>query len=211
MGRSSLIDLSQSRWRAAESTAQNELWFLHGYASNEDDLFGLARLIPADWNVRSLQAPRPLPTGGYAWYDLHFDANGVRHVDPEQVWSSLDSLAELLEQNPIKPVILGFSQGGILANALAATHPELIQGCAAVASYFPNDWFDSALELKAQTDLPHLAVVGDEDGVIPTTLSVPSYETANARGTGIEVQRFRMGHGIAPDSWQAIARWLSNF
>jgi len=184
---------------------------LHGYASNEDDLFGLARLIPADWNVRSLQAPRPLPTGGYAWYDLHFDANGVRHVDPEQVWSSLDSLAGLLECNPIKPVILGFSQGGILANALATTHPDLIQGCAAVASYFPNDWFDSALEWNAQTDLPHLAVVGDEDGVIPPTLSVPSYETANVRGAGIEVQRFRMGHGIAPDSWQAIARWLSTF
>lgn len=61
MGRSSLIDLSQSRWRAAESTAQNELWFLHGYASNEDDLFGLARLIPADWNVRSLQALAHFP------------------------------------------------------------------------------------------------------------------------------------------------------
>jgi predicted esterase len=132
-------------------------------------------------------------------------------VDPEQVWSSLDSLADVLAHNPIKPVVLGFSQGGILANALAATHPELIQGCAAVASYFPNDWFDSALEWKAQTELPHLAVVGDEDGVIPPALSVPSYETANARGAGIEVQRFRMGHGIAPDSWQAIARWLSGF
>ena len=211
MGHRSLIDLSQSRWRAAAPSARKELWFLHGYASNEDDLFGLARLIPADWNVRSLQAPHSLPMGGYAWYDLHFDANGVRHVDPQQVCLSLDCLADALRQNPIKPIILGFSQGGILANALAATHPELIEGCAAVASYFPNDWFDSELPWNAATDLPHLAVVGDEDGVIPPTLSVPSYELANARSAGIEVQRFRMGHGIAPDSWQAITRWLGQF
>jgi phospholipase/carboxylesterase len=211
MGRSALIDLSQSRWRAADSSASHELWLLHGYASHEDDLFGLARLIPPSWNVRSLQAPLALPTGGFAWYDLHFDAQGVRHVDPTQVWASLNSLATLLEQNPIKPVILGFSQGGILANALAASHPDLIAGCAAVASYFPNDWFDSDLPWKAVREMPHLAVIGDEDGVIPPTLSVPSYDTANARGAGIEVQRFRMGHGIAPDSWQAIARWLATF
>jgi phospholipase/carboxylesterase len=211
MGRRSLIDLSKSRWRAAEPRARKELWFLHGYGSNEDDLFGLVQLLPVDWNIRSLQAPRLLPTGGYAWYDLHFDTNGVRHIEPQQVWSSLDSLAIELEQNPIKPLIFGFSQGGILANALAATRPELIEGCAAIACYFPNDWFESALTWNANTDLPHLAVVGEEDGVIPPTLSIPSYEAANARGAGIEVQRFRMGHGIAPDSWQAVMRWLGQF
>ena len=206
-----MIDLAHSCWRPAQGHAQKELWFLHGYASDENDLFGLARLIPSDWNVRSLRAPRPLPTGGYAWYDLHFNSNGVRQVGMDQVLESLTELRELLEQATLKPILFGFSQGGIVANALAASNPELISGCVAVASYFPNDWFDSALEWNAQTDLPHLAVVGDEDGVIPPTLSVPSYETANVRGAGIEVQRFRMGHGIAPDSWQAIARWLSTF
>ena len=83
-----------------------------------------------------------------------------------------------------------------------------MSGCVAVASYFPNDWFKGNLDWHASQSLAHLAVVGDEDGVIPPSLSLPSYAEANQSGAGIEVQRFSMGHGIAPDSWQAISRWL---
>ncbi len=203
-----MIDLNHSCWRPAQGLAQKELWFLHGYASDENDLFGLSRLIPSDWNVRSLRAPRPLNTGGYAWYDLHFDSNGVRQVGMDQVVESLTELRELLDQATLKPILFGFSQGGIVANALAASNPELISGCVAVASYFPNDWFKGNLEWHASETLAHLAIVGDEDGVIPPSLSLPSYAEANQSGAGIEVQRFSMGHGIAPDSWQAISRWL---
>jgi len=174
-----LIDLDHSCWRPAQGLAHKELWFLHGYASDENDLFGLARLIPSDWNVRSLRAPRPLPTGGYAWYDLHFDSNGVRQVGMDQVEETVSELRVLLEQATLKPILFGFSQGGIVANALAASNPELISGCVAVASYFPNDWFRGNLGWNASESLAHLAVVGDEDGVIPPSLSLPSYDEAN--------------------------------
>jgi phospholipase/carboxylesterase len=169
-----LIDLNHSSWRPAQGHAQKELWFLHGYASDENDLFGLARLIPSDWNVRSLRAPRPLNTGGYAWYDLHFDSNGVRQVGMDQVVESLIELRELLEQATLKPILFGFSQGGIVANALAASNPELMSGCVAVASYFPNDWFKGSLDWNAAESLAHLAVVGDEDGVYPPAFRCPA-------------------------------------
>jgi phospholipase/carboxylesterase len=126
----------------------------------------------------------------------------------DQVLESLTELRELLQQATLKPILFGFSQGGIVANALAASNPELISGCVAVASYFPSDWFKGSLDWNATESLAHLAVVGDEDGVIPPSLSLPSYAKANELGAGIEVQRFMMGHGIAPDSWQAISRWL---
>lgn len=200
-----------SRWRPAEGVAKKELWFLHGYASDQNDLFGLARLVPKDWNVRSLQAPRSLPQGGYAWYDLHFDANGVRQTSMVQIRETLGVIIDRLAAQPIKPVLLGFSQGGIVANALAMAYPDLVDGACSVASYAPNDWFIADLEWNAQLDLPHLAAVGMEDGVIPPSLSLPSYEEANVRGAGIEVQTFRMGHGIAPDCWQAISDWLTQF
>ena len=210
MGRGPVIHAESTRVRPAAGTARRELWFLHGYASDQNDLFGLARLIPEDWTVRSLQAPRPLPTGGYAWYDLHFDAQGVRQIGMNQVRESLDLLKDALDRAELPPVLFGFSQGGIMANALAASCPERLSGCIAVASYFPTDWFDQGVDWKADEALPHLAVVGDEDGVIPPSLSVPSYAQANARQAGIEVQHFRMGHGIAPDAWQAIARWMAS-
>ena len=145
-----MIDLAHSCWRSAQGLAQKELWFLHGYASDENDLFGLARLIQADWNVRSFRAPRPLPTGGYAWYDLHFDSQGVRQVGMDQVEETVSELRVLLEQAALKPILFGFSQGGIIANALAASNPELLSGCVAVASYFPSDWFKGELGLECR-------------------------------------------------------------
>jgi phospholipase/carboxylesterase len=167
--------------------------------------------MPADWTLRSLRAPRPLAQGGFAWYDLHFDSRGVRHMDAHQVHESMDSLIKALEDVGTKPILFGFSQGGIMANALAFSRPELISGCVAVASYAPMDWFGADLTWNPDAMLPHFAVVGDEDGVIPPELSVPSYERAQERGSTMVVQRFRMGHGIAPDSWQAISSWLSSF
>ncbi|MFM6997698.1 MAG: alpha/beta hydrolase [Bacteroidota bacterium] len=203
--------LNAAQVREAEGVARREVWFLHGYGSHEGDLFGLARLLPRDWTVRSLRAPRPLEHGGFAWYDLHFDAQGVRHMDATQVRESMDSLIEALEHSEAKPVLLGFSQGGIIANALALSRPELISGCVAVASYAPMEWFQGDVIWNPDPGLPHLAVVGDEDGVIPPELSVPSYERAQERGATLSVQRFRMGHGIAPDSWQAITSWFATF
>lgn len=200
-----------ARTKEAEGTSRRELWFLHGYGSHEDDLFGLARLLPKDWTVKSLRAPRATAHGGYAWYDLHFDANGVRHTDPEQVRESLAAMVDALSAAPQKPILFGFSQGGILANALALSRPELISGCVAVASYAPMEWFEHDVVGNPDAALPHLAVVGDEDGVIPPSHSLPSYERARAIGADIEVQRFRMGHGIAPESWQAISAWLTRF
>ncbi len=203
--------LEHSRTKEAVGTSRQDLWFLHGYGSHEDDLFGLARLLPNDWTARSLRAPHATAHGGYAWYDLHFDANGVRHTDPGQVRESLDALIHELTIAAQKPILFGFSQGGILANALALSRPDLISGCVAVASYAPMEWFDGEVIGTPDATLPHLAIVGDEDGVIPPSHSLPSYERARSFGANIEVQRFRMGHGIAPESWQAISAWLTRF
>ena len=194
--------------REAEGQPKRELWFLHGYGSNEQDLFGLARLLPSSWCVRSLRAPFPLAQGGYSWYDLHFDARGVRHTDPAQVRESLDWLKELLKSSECRPILFGFSQGGIMANALAMSSPELISACVAVASYAPTEWFTEGFECKPDPELPHLAVVGTEDGVIPPGLALPSYERAIALGAPVDVHTVPMGHGLAPEAWQRIASWL---
>ena len=46
---------------------------LHGYGSNEDDLFSFANHIPGNYKIISLRAPYSLPFGGYSWYDINSD------------------------------------------------------------------------------------------------------------------------------------------
>ena len=46
---------------------------LHGYGSNEDDLFSFASDLPENYKIISLRAPYPLAYGGFSWYDINLD------------------------------------------------------------------------------------------------------------------------------------------
>ena len=51
------------------------LLLLHGYGSNEADLFSFADELPEEYYVVSARAPYDLQYGSYAWYAINFDAN----------------------------------------------------------------------------------------------------------------------------------------
>ena len=51
------------------------LLLLHGYGSNEDDLFSFANELPDTYYIISARAPFTLQYGSYAWYSINFDAN----------------------------------------------------------------------------------------------------------------------------------------
>ena len=51
------------------------LLLLHGYGSNEEDLFSFASELPDEYYVISARAPYDLMYGSYAWYAINFDAD----------------------------------------------------------------------------------------------------------------------------------------
>ena len=50
------------------------LLLLHGYGSNEADLFSFASELPDKYYIVSARAPYDLQYGSYAWYAINFDA-----------------------------------------------------------------------------------------------------------------------------------------
>ena len=51
------------------------LLLLHGYGSNDYDLFSFASELPDEYFVISARAPYDLQYGSYAWYAINFDAD----------------------------------------------------------------------------------------------------------------------------------------
>ena len=191
-----------------------EVWLLHGYASHQDDLHGLAPYLTKNFTVRSLRATYPLDMGGYAWYSLSFDANGVRQVDSPEAFSSVKRVKLALEWHaaefPLspRPILVGFSQGGILCNAIGYNHPHLVRGVAAIASYFPWEW-DGHEGQAESLKLPFWAAVGTEDGVVPASLSLPTYERGQKKeGLNLEVKTYPMPHTISPACFADLHTWL---
>ena len=53
------------------------LFMLHGYGSNEEDLFSFAPELPGELCIISIRAPYTLQPYGYAWYAINLLGAGV--------------------------------------------------------------------------------------------------------------------------------------
>ena len=91
---------------------------LHGYGSNEEDLFSFAEELPDNYYIISARAPYDMQYGSYAWYAINFDADENKFSDHEQAKASRDLIVrfidELIAAYPIDEkqiALVGFSQG----------------------------------------------------------------------------------------------------
>ena len=110
------------------------LLMLHGYGSNEQDLFSFAHELPDNLLIVSARAPRSIQFGGYAWYDIHFQSDDSNFSDIPQALEARDLIVNFIDElqktyqfNPDKSFLMGFSQGTILSYAIALSFPEKTQ------------------------------------------------------------------------------------
>ena len=69
------------------------LFMLHGYGSNEQDLFSFRETLPSDWLIVSFRAPRDTQFEGYSWYDINFN-DPENFIDVPQAKESLNAVLE---------------------------------------------------------------------------------------------------------------------
>ena len=98
------------------------LLLLHGYGSNEEDLFSFATELPDHYYVISARAPYSLQYGSYAWYAINFDADENKFSDHDQARTSRDLISTFIDElitnysiDPNNVTLIGFSQGSILS------------------------------------------------------------------------------------------------
>ena len=82
---------------------------LHGYGSDENDLFSFASELPSKYAIISLKAPYSLNPHGNAWYAIHFDNVDGKWSDDKQAISSRDRVVsvinEIIEKYKIEDII----------------------------------------------------------------------------------------------------------
>jgi len=145
---------------------------LHGY-SGEPQSFASA------WRSLDLEVAGPegfIPLSrGYSWFDwpggLPEEQIAQRAIAAaDRLWPAIVELA-----SGRKVIVIGSSQGGILAFALAARYPE------AVAYAFPiAGWAPRQILLPGRIPAPVLAFHGTEDRVIPIDLDRSSIAAFSA-------------------------------
>tara|TARA_Y100000385_G_C13007749_1_gene600230 strand:+ start:487 stop:1149 length:663 start_codon:yes stop_codon:yes gene_type:complete len=190
-----------------------EIWLLHGYASNESDLYALESYFGKKYLIRSLRAPFQIPTGGFAWYGLDFDTGGLKESNLKQAQESAIRIKDALdwhkESHPSspRPILLGFSQGGIMANALGYSLFDELSAVVSIASYFPLEW---DFLKQSSNKVKYFAAVGTDDIVVPAEKSLPSYTKAqNYHGIDLQLKTYSMPHTISQACISDVLRFIS--
>ena len=191
------------------------LLLLHGYGSNEEDLFSFASELPNDSYVISVRAPYDLQPYGHAWYAIHFDADENKFSDNVQAKQSVELIAafidEIVKQYPIDAknvTLIGFSQGAILSYATALTYPEKVSKVVALSGYFNQEIMPEVIDTKAISHLKFFVSHGSVDQVIPVEWARKAKPALENLGLKVEYQEYPVGQGVAPQNFFDFKNWL---
>jgi phospholipase/carboxylesterase len=189
---------------------------LHGRGANAFDLLGLApHICGGKFLVICPQGPLETPiapdTMGYSWYPMSLGG-------PPDVTAILSSrqklqnfLDECLQRYPIdqkKLVVLGFSQGGVMAYSLALTNPERFAALVVLSSWLPRE-LETQLSIdQSVQSLPTLMQHGTQDHMIEIARARDSVERLRNLRLPLTYREYEMGHEIRPRSLVDLSTWL---
>jgi len=191
------------------------LLLLHGYGSNDSDLFSFASELPDEYYVISARAPYDLQYGSYAWYAINFDADQNKFSDHDQAISSRDLVVKFIEELKVKfPIdssnitLIGFSQGSILSYSIALSYPNLVQRVGALSGYLNLDINSENYQNKDFSNLKIFASHGTVDQVIPVEWARKTDPILKSLGINSTYKEYPIGHGVSPQNFFDLKDWL---
>ena len=191
------------------------LLLLHGYGSNDSDLFSFASELPDEYYVISARAPYDLQYGSYAWYAINFDADQNKFSDHDQAILSRDLVVkfieELKEKFPIDSfniTLIGFSQGSILSYSIALSYPNIVQRVGALSGYLNLDINSENYQNNDFSNLKVFASHGTVDQVIPVEWARKTDPILKSLGINSTYKEYPIGHGVSPQNFFDLKDWL---
>jgi phospholipase/carboxylesterase len=191
------------------------LLLIHGYGSNEEDLFSFAAELPDEYYIVSVRAPYTMQYGSYAWYAINFDADEKKFSDNEQAKSSRELIAKFIDEivanytiDATNVTLIGFSQGTILSYAVALSHPEKVQRVVAMSGYINQDILEDNYLKNSFSNLKVFTSHGTVDQVIPVEWGRKAKPFLENLGINITYKEYPIGHGVSPQNFYDFKKWL---
>jgi phospholipase/carboxylesterase len=191
---------------------------LHGWGANAQDLLGLAPYLHGG------EALVVCPEGpvafeiqqgyvGHGWFPIRTG----RPPDPSDFARGAGLLRGFLEEmlrrypvNPRKLVVLGFSQGGVMAYDLVLKDPERFAGLVALSSWLPPELVASVARRPELAQLPVFVAHGSEDPMLPVAMGQASRDSLLQLGVPATYREYAMGHEVRPELLRDVVEWLES-
>ena len=150
-----------------------------------------------------------------AWYDIKSlslddlaDAQGL-HASVHRISGMIDD--EIRSGiAPERIILVGFSQGGVVALHTALTVPHRIGGAIALSTYLPHTTTLDSARVTTHTDLPILQCHGKHDDVVSFAMGRAAYAWLCSHGYQPEWHEYPMEHSVCAAEMTDIGSWLTN-
>lgn len=201
--------------KSSKNSTPKLLLLLHGYGSNEEDLFSFESELPQDFFVVSARAPIALPYGGFGWYDINFmDSQKFNNVAQaqESISKIRTFIAELIEEYSLdqnEVWLCGFSQGAILSYALTLQNQGNIKRVICLSGYPAADIIGKEISGRYQ-NLEFFVSHGTEDAVIPVEWARKGDELLKELELPYVYKEYKSGHGLVPQNFYDLLGWINN-
>jgi phospholipase/carboxylesterase len=197
------------------SEASPVIIMLHGFGSDENDLFSFASELPNNYTIISLRAPLRMQPYGNAWYTIYFDNSQGKFSDTEEAIKSrelisrcIDEIVEKYNVQKDNVTLLGFSQGTILSFAVALSYPEKVKNVIGLSGYIDIDLLTKDFTKKDLSKLKVYSSHGSQDQVIPVSWARKTKPFLNQLNIDCTYSEFPVGHGVAPQNFYEFKEWL---
>jgi phospholipase/carboxylesterase len=183
--------------------------FLHGYGADGNDLLGLAEpMAPHLPGVAYFapDAPERCAGGGfgYQWFPIPWLDGSSQAAADAGLASAADDINGLLDRllteeglSPDRLVLVGFSQGAMIAMHVAPRRDKEVAGVVAISGRLLRP---EALAVETKVKPPVLLIHGDQDPVVPFSDMAKAGDALTAAGFPTYGHVMKgTGHGIAPD------------
>ena len=188
--------------------------FLHGYGSDEQDLFSIKDDLPAQYTYLSVRAPMVMEEGSYQWFRKK--GEGAYNGETDDLKTSAQLLLDFVAQaakkyhtEPDKVFLVGFSQGAIMSYEVALRHPEAVGGIAALSGRILPVLKS---ELQPDEKRQSLAIFighGTADKRLPFSDGTDANSLLKSASLEPEFHAYEgVGHNISTDEVKDLSAWL---
>jgi phospholipase/carboxylesterase len=210
------MKLIHTAFEPAEEGPLPTIVAFHGWGANALDLLGLGPYVGGGaFLMLCPQGPMEVPLGpsvGYGWFPISM--GGARPSDSE-VEGAVEAATVFIDEavkrypvNPRKLILLGFSQGGVMAYNLALRQPERFAALVAISSWFPPELAAKAVNSEALEQLPTLIQHGSRDEAIDVSRARQSVESLRALKLPLVYREYDCGHEITAQGLQDLSDFL---
>jgi phospholipase/carboxylesterase len=182
------------------------LVLLHGHGADEKDLLPMVARLDPRLAIASLRAPIQIRQGGYSWLsgNTEADLDDARRA----VLECIDQIVITTDADADRVYVAGFSQGAMLALAIALTEPQKIAGAAVMSGRLAVAIRDRHAPVDSLRGFPILVTHGTEDQQISIRSARDIRQALKPLSIDLEYYEFEIGHYISDRTVSALDRWL---